>query len=169
MKFSCASRRRDCVIRISRSSTGTGRGPCRWLLGTKPQVRSSKWADHAVVSRRSLVKIDRELPFREAALFGCAVLTGVGAVVNTAAVKVGQTVAIVGLGGVGLASLLGAIAAGAAAVIAVDLSDDKLALARTLFERVVTINARDNPIEHVRDLTRGGVDVAIEMAGSVRA
>ena len=129
----------------------------------------SAFADHAVVSRRSLVKVDEELPLKEAALFGCAVLTGVGAVVNTAAVQLGQTVAVVGLGGVGLASLLGAIAAGAAEVIAVDLSDDKLALARTLSERVVTIKAGDNAVEQVRDLTGGGVDVAIEMAGSVRA
>jgi alcohol dehydrogenase len=88
----------------------------------------SAFASHAVVSRRSLVKVDPDLPLHEAALFGCAVLTGVGAVVNTAAVKAGQTVAVIGLGGVGLAAVLGAIAAGAAQVIAVDLADDKLAL-----------------------------------------
>ena len=68
----------------------------------------SAFAEHAVVSRRSAVKIDKSLPLDEAALFGCAVLTGVGAVVNTAGVAAGQTVAVVGLGGVGLAALLGA-------------------------------------------------------------
>jgi alcohol dehydrogenase len=92
----------------------------------------SAFADRAVVSRRSLVKVDPELPLDEAALFGCAVLTGVGAVVNTAGVRAGQSAVVVGLGGVGLASVLGALASGASPVVAVDLSEDKLALARTL-------------------------------------
>src|SRR5436309_4902949 len=85
----------------------------------------SGFADYATVSRRSLVRIDPELPLTEAALFGCAVLTGVGAVVNTARLQAGASVAVVGLGGVGLCSLLGAIAAGAREVVAVDLADDK--------------------------------------------
>src|SRR5690625_4543980 len=69
----------------------------------------SAFADYAVVSRRSLVKIDPTLPLDEAALFGCAVLTGVGAVVNTAQMRAGMTAAVIGLGGVGLAAVLGAI------------------------------------------------------------
>src|SRR5689334_8539204 len=81
----------------------------------------SGFAEYATVSRRSLVKVDPDLPFDEAALFGCAVLTGVGAVVNTAKVEAGAAVAVVGLGGVGLSSLLGAVASGARQVIAVDL------------------------------------------------
>src|SRR5919204_1668813 len=89
----------------------------------------SAFAEYATVSRRSLVKVDRELPLEEAALFGCAVLTGVGAVINTAQVKAGSSIAVVGLGGVGLASVLGAVASGARRVIAVDLSDEKLGLA----------------------------------------
>src|SRR3954467_10473487 len=89
-------------------------------------VGCSAFAEYATVSRRSLVKIDRELPLDEEALFGCAVLTGVGAVINTAQVRAGSTVAVVGLGGVGLSSVLGAIAAGASRVVAVDLSDEKL-------------------------------------------
>src|SRR4030095_13553499 len=93
-------------------------------------------------SRRSRVKIDPALPLDEAALFGCAVLTGVGAVVNTARVSAGQTVAVIGLGGVGLASLLGAVAAGASRVIAVDLADDKLEFARQL-GATDTFNARN--------------------------
>src|SRR5918998_4361563 len=72
----------------------------------------SGFAEYATVSRRSLVKIDPELPLAEAALFGCAVLTGVGAVVNTARFSAGSSAAVIGLGGVGLASLLGAVAAG---------------------------------------------------------
>ena len=129
----------------------------------------SAFATHAVVSRRSAIKIDHELPFEHAALFGCAVLTGVGAVVNTAQVRAGTSVAVIGLGGVGLASVLGAAAAGARHVIAVDLADDKLALAQTL-GATGTFNAgAANVIEAIRDATRGGVDTAIEMAGSTRA
>lgn len=129
----------------------------------------SAFAGHAVVSRRSLVKVDADLPFEHAALFGCAVLTGVGAVVNTAGVRAGQGVAVIGLGGVGLSSVLGALAAGASPVVAVDLSEDKLALARTL-GAVQTVNAGDaDAVEQVRALTGGGADFVFEMAGSVRA
>ena len=129
----------------------------------------SAFAERAVVSRRSLVRIDPALPFDQAALFGCAVLTGVGAVVNTAGVRPGQSVVVVGLGGVGLASVLGALACGASPVVAVDLSEEKLALARTLGP-VHTVNAADaDAIDQVRTLTRGGAEVAIEMAGSARA
>src|SRR5436190_22857760 len=102
----------------------------------------SAFAEAAVVSRRSAVKIDPELPFDVAALFRCAVLTGVGAVVNTAQVRAGNSVAVVGLGGVGLASVLGAVAAGARATVAVDLSDEKLALAKVL-GATHTFNAAD--------------------------
>ncbi|GAA0617575.1 zinc-dependent alcohol dehydrogenase family protein [Brevundimonas kwangchunensis] len=129
----------------------------------------SAFADRAVVSRRSLVKVPADLPFEHAALFGCAVLTGVGAVVNTAGVRAGQSVAVVGLGGVGLASVLGALASGATPVVAVDLSDEKLALARTL-GAVHTVNAAaPDAVEQVRALTGGGADFVFEMAGSARA
>ena len=129
----------------------------------------SAFADRAVVSRRSLVKVDPDLPFEHAALFGCAVLTGVGAVVNTAGVRAGQSVAVVGLGGVGLASVLGALASGASPVVAVDLSEDKLALARSLGP-VRTVNAADpDAVDQVRALTGGGADFVFEMAGSIRA
>jgi alcohol dehydrogenase len=129
----------------------------------------SAFAEYAVVSRRSLVKIDPELPLEEAALFGCAVLTGVGAVVNTARVQAGASVAVIGLGGVGLASLLGAAAAGARRIVAVDLSDEKLGLARQL-GATDTVNARDpDAAEQVREATGGGVEFAFEMAGSIKA
>ncbi|MBV9511112.1 MAG: zinc-dependent alcohol dehydrogenase family protein [Caulobacteraceae bacterium] len=129
----------------------------------------SAFAEHAVVSRRSLVKVDEALPLDEAALFGCAVLTGVGAVVNTGGVKPGQTVVVVGLGGVGLASLLGAVASGASQVVAVDLRADKLELARELGATAVIDGAADDAVEQVRALTNGGADFAFELAGSVRA
>ena len=129
----------------------------------------SAFAEYAVVSRRSVVKIDSELPLDEAALFGCAVLTGVGAVVNTAQVRAGSSVAVVGLGGVGLASILGAVASGARAIVAVDLSDEKLALAKEL-GATHAFNAADTDlVEKVKQATKGGVDYSVEMAGSVRA
>ena len=129
----------------------------------------SAFADHAVVSRRSLVKVDKDLPLAEAALFGCAVLTGVGAVVNTAGVKAGQSVVVVGLGGVGLAAVLGAIASGASQIVAVDLAEPKLELARQI-GATATVNATaPDAVEQVRALTRGGADFVFEMAGSIRA
>jgi alcohol dehydrogenase len=129
----------------------------------------SAFAEYAVMSRRSVIKIDPALPLHEAALFGCAVLTGVGAVVNTARLQPGQTAAVIGLGGVGLASVLGAVASGARQIVAIDLADDKLGLARQL-GATDTVNARaDDAAEQIRALSGGGVDVAFEMAGSARA
>lgn len=129
----------------------------------------SAFAEHAVLSRRGVHKIDKSVPLELAALFGCAVMTGVGAVTNTAKVSPGQTVAVVGLGGVGLSSVMGAAAAGAARVVAIDLNPDKLAMARE-FGATDTINAGDaEAVQQVRDLTGGGVDHAFEMVGSAKA
>jgi alcohol dehydrogenase len=129
----------------------------------------SAFAEHAVVSRRSLVKIDPTLPLDEAALFGCAVLTGVGAVVNTAKVQAGTSVAVIGLGGVGLNALLAAEAVGARRVVAVDVIPEKLALAREL-GATDTFDASDpDCAAQIKAATGGGVDYAFEMAGSVKA
>jgi alcohol dehydrogenase len=129
----------------------------------------SAFADHAVVSRNSCVKIEAGIDPVEAALFGCAVLTGVGAAINTARVQAGTSVAVIGLGGVGLCALLGALAAGARELIAVDLHDSKLELAKSL-GATAAVNARDpDAVTKVKEMTRGGVDFAFEMAGSVQA
>lgn len=129
----------------------------------------SAFADRAVVSRRSVVKIDRDLPFDHAALFGCAVLTGVGAVVNTAALRAGQSVAVVGLGGVGLSALLGARAAGAGRIVAVDPLPEKRKLALELGADHAVDPLEDGAVAKVKDLTLGGVDASIELAGSIPA
>jgi len=129
----------------------------------------SAFAEYAVVSRRSLVKIDQDLPLEQAALFGCAVLTGVGAVVNTAQMRAGATAAVIGLGGVGLAALLGARAAGASRIIAIDLAEDKLKLAKELGATDVFNAGSADCVEAVRAATGGGVEFAFEFAGSVRA
>jgi alcohol dehydrogenase len=138
-------------------------GPVNHHLGC------SAFAQHAVVSRRSLVKIDAALPFAHAALFGCAVLTGVGAVVNTARVEPGARVGIVGLGGVGLAALLGARLAGAAQIVAVDLSGAKRRRALELGATDAVDGSDPTCVELVKSLSNGGLDYVFEMAGSTRA
>jgi alcohol dehydrogenase len=129
----------------------------------------SCFAQYATVSRHSLIRIDPEVPLDEAAMFGCAVLTGVGAVLNTAAVRPGQSVAVVGLGGVGLTALLGALVAGARTVVAVDINEQKLGLARQLGATHAFNGADPGVVDAVKAATGGGVDVAVEMAGSVKA
>ena len=129
----------------------------------------SAFAEYAVVSRASLIRIDPELPLEYAAVFGCAVLTGVGAVLNTAHLQAGQTTAVIGLGGVGLAAVLGAVAAGASRIVAVDLNRDKLALARALGATDTIDASGPDAAAEIRDLSDGGVDVGFEMAGSARA
>ena len=132
-------------------------------------VGVSCFADHAVVSLRSGVKLDADISFAEAALFGCAVLTGVGAVINTARLQAGTSAAVLGLGGVGFSALLAAVASGAREVVAIDLNESKLALAREL-GATATVNAADaDAVEQVKALTKGGVDYAFEMAGAIPA
>ncbi len=132
-------------------------------------IGCSVFAERAVVSRRSLVPVDPDLPPDRAALFGCAVLTGVGAVLNTAGVRPGSTVAVVGLGGVGLNALLGARLAGARRIVAIDTLDAKLALARQLGATDTFSAADPDCAAKVREATDGGVEAAIEAAGVVPA
>lgn len=142
-------------------------GGMRWNDGElQHHLGVSGFAECTVTSARSAVRIDPELPPHIAALFGCAVMTGVGAVINTARVMPGESVAIFGLGGVGLAALLGARAASAYPLIAVDVVEDKLALARELGADVTLNPLKDDVVTAIRDLTRGGVQVAIESVGS---
>lgn len=126
----------------------------------------SAFSQFTVAARESLVKIDPALPLGVAALFGCAVMTGVGAVLNTARVESGSSVAIFGMGGVGLSAVMGARAAGAYPIIAVDRVDDKLKLAREL-GATHTVNAvQDDPVVAIKELGRGGADYAFESVGN---
>lgn len=132
-------------------------------------VGVSSFAEYATVSRRSLVKVDRDVPLDIAGLIGCAVLTGAGAVFNTGDVRPGGSTAVIGLGGVGLAALIGAAAAGAETIVAVDRIDSKLDFAKAL-GATHTFNADDPDIVgKIREATRGGVEAALEFAGSVKA
>ena len=129
----------------------------------------SGFAQYAVSVPGSLIKIDPEIPLEDAALFGCAVVTGAGAVFNTAGVKQGEAVAIVGLGGVGLNGVMAARIAGAAQIIGIDVHPGKFALAQEL-GATHTLDAADaDLVAKVRDFTSGGVDYAFEMSGAAAA
>ena len=129
----------------------------------------SGFAEEAVVSQQSVVRVDRSLPFEIGALFGCAVMTGVGAVVNTARVRLGESVLITGLGGIGFAALLGALAAGAGPVIVADVSPEKLKQALALGAHAAVLSSEDDAVEQVRRLSGGGAEVGLECAGVVSA
>jgi alcohol dehydrogenase len=134
--------------------------PCNHHLGV------SAFSEFTVAAQESLVKIDRDLPLTTAALFGCAVLTGVGAVLNTAQVTPGRSVAVFGLGGVGLSVVIGAKAAGAYPIIVVDQFEEKLKLAAEL-GATHTINiGQQEPVDAVRELSRGGAEFTFESVGS---
>lgn len=131
----------------------------------KHHLGVSAFASHAVVDRRSAVKIDPDVPPQIAALFGCAVLTGVGAVMNSAALRPGESVVIYGLGGVGFSALLGTIACGGAPILAIDPSAAKRELAAGLGVQVA------DPAQAAAMLERtmpGGADVVIETVGKAR-
>ncbi|UKA55793.1 alcohol dehydrogenase catalytic domain-containing protein [Arthrobacter sp. FW305-BF8] len=126
----------------------------------------SAFADYAVVARESVVVIDDDVPDTVAAMFGCAVLTGMGAVLNTAAVTAGQSVAVFGLGAVGLSAVMAASLAGAGSVIAIDPNPGKHQLALDCGATVV--GTPDDAASLIRDAAAAGdgVDVAIEAVGS---
>lgn len=131
-------------------------------------VGVSAFATHAVLARQSLVKVDVDIAPHISALFSCAMLTGAGAVFNTARVTPGSKVAVLGLGGVGLSAVIGALAAGAGQVVAIDPFESKL-MAATAMGATHTVPSDANTAEAVRELTGGGVDFAIELAGSTKA
>jgi alcohol dehydrogenase len=128
----------------------------------------SAFSQYTVAAQESLIKIDKDVPLDKAALFGCAVLTGVGAIVNTARIAPGESVVIFGLGGVGLSAVMGAKLAGAWPILVVDMIPDKLALAKQLGADFA-INANEgNPVSVIRDLTGGGTDYAVEAVGNAK-
>ena len=129
----------------------------------------SGFAEYAVVSTKSVVRIDNTLDYNIAALFGCAVMTGVGAVINTAKLMLGQTVLITGLGGVGFAALLGAIAGGASKIIVADVNQEKLKKALEFGANEAIDSSKENALENIRDITHGGVDIGFEFAGVIPA
>lgn len=126
----------------------------------------SAFADYAVVARESVVVIDDDVPDTVAAMFGCAVLTGMGAVLNTAAAQPGQAVAVFGLGAVGLSAVMAAALAGASAVIAIDPNEGKHGLA--LKCGATAVGTPDDAPRLIAEATGDGVDIAVEAVGSAR-
>ena len=143
--------------------------PSRLTIGGEPVgqfLNLSSFAEQILVHENALCAIDKDMPLDRACLIGCAVITGVGSVFHSAKVEPGSSVAVVGCGGVGLAAINGAAIAGAARIIAIDLSDEKLQLA-TRFGATDTINpSKVDAVETVKELTRGGVHYAFECVGS---
>lgn len=142
----------------------------RALLKTRARERInhhlgvSAFADYAVVARESVVVIDDDVPDTVAAMLGCAVLTGVGAVLNTAAVVSGQSVVVFGLGAVGLSAVMGAVLADASSVIAVDPNTRKHQLALDCGATAACVP--EDAARLIAEATGDGVDVAIEAVGS---
>jgi S-(hydroxymethyl)glutathione dehydrogenase/alcohol dehydrogenase len=132
---------------------------------------TSTFSEHIVLPEIAVAKIDSAAPLEKVCLLGCVITAGIGAVLNTARVAAGSTVAVFGLGGVGLSVVQGAVMAQAARIIAVDLNPLKWTLAKALGATdYVNPKEYDIPIQHVIvDLTRGGVDYSFECIGNVHA
>lgn len=129
-------------------------------------VHLSAFAERMLVHENALVRIRPDVPLDRVALIGCAVTTGLGAVFNTARVRAGSTVAVIGCGGIGLSVVQGARIAGAARIIAVDTAAWKLDLARRLGATETVDGATENPVPRVVEATAGGVDYAFEAIGN---
>jgi S-(hydroxymethyl)mycothiol dehydrogenase len=131
-----------------------------------PALGIGAFLEKTLVAAGQCTKVSAEAPAQVAGLLGCGVMAGIGAAINTGGVTRGDSVAVIGCGGVGDAAILGASLAGASRVIAVDVDDRKLELARE-FGATHTVNSRQNdPVEAIRDLTGGfGADVVIEAVG----
>ncbi len=126
----------------------------------------SSFAENMLVHEHALAKIREDMPLDRAALIGCGVTTGVGAVIHTAGVEPGATVAVIGCGGVGLSCINGAEIAGAARIIAVDTVASKLELARK-FGATDGVDATEGDVvQQIRDLTGGGVHYSFEAIGN---
>ena len=130
-----------------------------------PFAQLGSFAEMMLVHEHALVKVREDMPMDRAALIGCGVTTGIGAVIHTASVEPGSTVAVIGCGGIGLSAINGAALAGASRIIAVDMVASKLELARK-FGATDLVDASDGEaIENVRELTGGGVHYSFEAIG----
>lgn len=140
----------------------------RLMSGSEPVnqfLRLSSFAEQILVHENTLCKISPDMPMDRACLIGCGVITGVGSVFHAAKVEPGSTVAVIGCGGVGLSAINGAAIAGASRIIAVDLADEKLAMAKTFGATDVVNPANGDPVGQVQELTGGGVHYSFEAIG----
>ena len=157
------------MARCSSPETRRGKGELsRLKLGDQdlPQFANlSSFAEQMLIHEHALVKIRDDMPLDRAALIGCAVMTGVGAVFHTAKVEPGMTVAVIGCGGVGLSAINGADIAGAGRIIAIDTVESKLEIAKQFGATDVINSSERNPIEAIREMTGRGVHHAFEAIG----
>jgi S-(hydroxymethyl)glutathione dehydrogenase/alcohol dehydrogenase len=163
----CASGRPALCERLGPFDDGfLGDGTTRFHVGAERIHHNvpSSFAERSVVPASTAIKVDASLPLEEVALLGCAVMTGVGAVINTARVRPGDTVVVIGCGGVGLSIVQGARVAGAGAIVAVDVVDAKLELASAL-GATVTIRSAGDVAPRISAATDGGADFAFEALG----
>ena len=133
--------------------------------GKEVSHSAATWAQYAVAQERMVVALPRDVPTDVTAVIGCAVMTGAGAIVNNLCVRPGQSVAVFGAGGIGLSAIAAAAAVDAHPIIAVDVTEEKLAFAQR-FGATHMINAKQSePVEAIREITNGGVDYAIDAIG----
>lgn len=148
-------------------------GTTRFSKDSQPiyhYMGTSTFSEYTVLPEISIAKVDPAAPLEEVCLLGCGVTTGIGAVMNTAKVKEGESVAIFGLGGIGLSAVIGARLAKAGRIIAIDINESKFELARKLGATdCINPNDYDKPIQEVIvELTDGGVDFSFECIGNVK-
>jgi Zn-dependent alcohol dehydrogenase len=133
--------------------------------GKQVSHSAATWAEYAVAQERMVVGLPQDVPTDVTAVIGCAVMTGAGAIINTLQVKPGQSVAVFGAGGIGLCGIAAAAAVDAHPIIAIDVTEEKLAFAQR-FGATHVINAKESePVGAIRDLTNGGVDYGIDAIG----
>ena len=130
-------------------------------------ANTSAFVERTVVREQSAIPIDARVPFDRAALIGCGIMTGFGAVVNRARVETGASMAVFGLGGIGLSCVQAGLLSGASPIVAVDVVADKLDLAKRLGATHVVDATRADPVAAIRDLTHGGADYTFEAVGSL--
>lgn len=161
-----------CNDAIKHNTAGELLGGKRYLHDVQGELNHhlgiSAFAEYAVVSAQSLLRIDTSIPLDIAAVFGCSVVTGMGAMLNKAQVQPGSSVLIVGLGGVGLAALMGAVAAGASTIVAADIHPDKLITAKEL-GATHTLLIDETAQEQLRAICPEGVEVAADFTGVASA
>jgi Zn-dependent alcohol dehydrogenase len=129
----------------------------------------SCFAQYTVVHESGAVKVPSDIPLDRVALVSCGVMTGVGAVINTAKVAPGETIAVIGCGGVGLNAIQGARLANASVIIAVDIHDNKLEMATMMGATHVVNASKEDPVKRVKEIVKGGVDYAFEVIGLPKA
>ena len=165
-EFCLSGRMSLCVSPLTKRAPDAAKQ--RLALDGKPLTQFanlSSYAEYILTHEHSVVKVREDMPLDRAALIGCGVMTGVGAVFHTAKVEPGSTVAVVGMGGIGLSAINGAAIAGAGRIIAIDMVGSKLNLAKE-FGATDVINASEvDPVKAVRELTDGGVEYSFEAVG----